>query len=32
MTSYSPRDDLSLALALAAEADLISLDRFQALD
>lgn len=32
MTDYSPSDDLSLALALAAEADLISLERFTALD
>lgn len=32
MTSYSLSDDLSLALSLAAEADLISLDRFRALD
>ena len=32
MTEYSPSDDLSLALALAAEADLISLERFTALD
>jgi len=30
--NYSPSDDLSLALALAAEADLISFDRFQSLD
>jgi histidinol-phosphatase len=29
---FALRDDLSLALALAAEADLISLDRFQSLD
>jgi histidinol-phosphatase len=29
---YSPSDDLSLALALAADADLISLDRFRAVD
>ena len=29
---YSPSDDLALALALAANADHISLDRFQALD
>ena len=32
MTEYSPSDDLALALALAANADHISLDRFQALD
>ncbi len=32
MTEYSLSDDLSLALALAGNADLISLDRFQALD
>lgn len=32
MTEYTPADDLSLALALAAEADLISLDRFYSLD
>lgn len=32
MTEYSLSDDLSLALALAADADLISLDRFTALD
>jgi histidinol-phosphatase len=32
MTDYSPSDDLSLALALAGNADLISLDRFTALD
>jgi histidinol-phosphatase len=32
MTDYSPGDDLSLALALAGNADLISLDRFTALD
>jgi histidinol-phosphatase len=32
MTIYTPSDDLSLALSLAAEADLVSLDRFQALD
>ena len=32
MTTYTHDDDLSLALALAAEADLVSLDRFQALD
>ncbi|MCU1580450.1 MAG: histidinol phosphatase [Rhodoglobus sp.] len=32
MTVYSLSDDLSLALALAAEADLISLDRFRAAD
>ena len=31
-TTYSPSDDLSLALTLAAEADLISLDRFRAVD
>ncbi|CAN5615672.1 histidinol-phosphatase [soil metagenome] len=30
MTEYSPADDLSLALALAGDADLISLDRFTA--
>ena len=30
--TYSPSDDLSLALALAADADLISLDRFRAVD
>ena len=29
---YSPSDDLALALALAAEADLVSLDRFRAVD
>lgn len=32
MTEYSLSDDLSLALTLAAEADLISLERFSALD
>jgi histidinol-phosphatase len=32
MTDYSPSDDLALALALAGNADLISLDRFTALD
>ncbi|MEQ1734814.1 MAG: histidinol-phosphatase [Rhodoglobus sp.] len=32
VTEYSPADDLSLALALAADADLISLDRFRAVD
>jgi histidinol-phosphatase len=32
MTTYTPSDDLALALALAGEADLISLDRFTALD
>ena len=32
MTEYSLSDDLSLALALAADADLISLERFTALD
>lgn len=32
MTNHSYADDLALALALAADADLISLDRFQALD
>lgn len=32
MTDYTPSDDLSLALKLAADADLISLDRFRALD
>lgn len=32
MTHYSASDDLSLALALASDADLISLDRFTALD
>lgn len=32
MTEYSPSDDLSLALKLAAEADLISLNRFRAVD
>ena len=32
MTEYSYSDDLSLALALAGNADLISLDRFSALD
>ncbi len=32
MTEYSLSDDLSLALALAADADHISLDRFHALD
>jgi histidinol-phosphatase len=30
--TFSPSDDLSLALALAADADLISLDRFRAVD
>jgi len=29
---YSPADDLALALALAADADLISLDRFRSVD
>jgi histidinol-phosphatase len=29
---YSPSDDLALALALAGEADLVSLDRFRAVD
>jgi histidinol-phosphatase len=32
VTEYSLADDLSLALALAAEADLVSLDRYQSLD
>jgi histidinol-phosphatase len=32
MTTFSLADDLSLALALAGDADLISLDRFTALD
>lgn len=32
MTDFSLADDLSLALALASDADLISLDRFTALD
>lgn len=32
MSEYSLSDDLSLALALAAEADLISFDRYSALD
>jgi histidinol-phosphatase len=32
MTTFTPADDLALALALAGEADLISLDRFTALD
>ncbi|MCY7411947.1 MAG: histidinol phosphatase [Salinibacterium sp.] len=32
MTVYSVADDLALARSLAADADLISLDRFQALD
>ena len=32
VTDFSIADDLSLALALAAEADLISIDRFRALD
>ena len=32
MTSYSLADDLSLALALAAEADLVSLDRYSSRD
>lgn len=32
MTEYSLSDDLSLALALAADADIISLDRFTAVD
>lgn len=32
MTEYSIADDLELARALAAEADLISIDRFQSLD
>jgi histidinol-phosphatase len=30
--AFSPADDLALALALAGQADLVSLDRFQALD
>src|SRR5690606_11904155 len=32
VTAFSIDDDLSLALALAAEADLVSIDRFRALD
>lgn len=32
MTEYSPADDLALALALAGDADLISLDRFKSVD
>ena len=32
LTNYSLSDDLALALSLAADADLISLDRFHALD
>jgi histidinol-phosphatase len=32
VTEFSLADDLSLALALAAEADLVSFDRYQALD
>jgi histidinol-phosphatase len=32
VTEYSLADDLSLALALAAEADLISIDRYEAID
>ena len=32
MTSYSTADDLALALTLAAEADLISLDRYRSVD
>lgn len=32
MTEYSPADDLALALALAGDADLISLDRFRSVD
>jgi histidinol-phosphatase len=32
VTEYSLSDDLSLALALAGDADLISLDRFESLD
>ncbi|CAN5135376.1 histidinol-phosphatase [soil metagenome] len=32
MTEFSPSDDLALALALAGNADHISLDRFQSLD
>lgn len=32
MIEYSPSDDLSLALALAADADRISIDRFRAVD
>jgi histidinol-phosphatase len=32
VTAFSIADDLSLALALAAEADLISIDRFRAVD
>ena len=32
MTDYSPSDDLALALALAADADHISIDRFRAVD
>jgi len=31
-THHSPADDLSLALAMAADADLISLDRYRSLD
>jgi histidinol-phosphatase len=32
MPDYSPSDDLAVALALAGDADLISLDRFKSLD
>ena len=32
MTEFSLSDDLSLALALAADADHISIDRFRSLD
>ncbi len=32
MTDYSPADDLSLALSLAGNADLLSLDRFHSVD
>ena len=32
MPDYSPADDLAVALTLAAEADLVSLDRFRASD
>lgn len=32
MTEHSPADDLAVAMALAAEADLVSLDRYRAAD
>jgi histidinol-phosphatase len=32
VTDYTLADDLSFALAMAAEADLISLDRYRSLD